>query len=190
MEEFHPYFVNALNKMKCHEGHLYVELMEGADGHLNALEAGYRMSGDMVCDQLKLSGNYNPYAWLLDIATGIKHTKEDLPVSLTALPENIITSYILWSKEGGTISKIEGLDKIANIPSINIEDSLIKIGSQVRKHQYLIIFTFENENCDELCETIQMINDSVSIYDENGENIVIYYDDYITLHQLDEERKH
>lgn len=189
MEEFHPYFMDALNKMGCHEGYLWVELMEGADGHLNALEIGYRMSGEMLCDQLKISGIFNAYAWILDIATGNKHRKEDLPVSLTALPEKIITSYILWSKEGGTISKIEGLEKLVDIPSINIVDNLITIGSTVRKHQYMIIFTFESENCDELCETIQVINDSVNIYDENGENIVIYYDDFVTLHKLDEESK-
>jgi len=189
LEEFNPYFLDALNKMGCHEGYLWVELMEGADGHLNALEIGYRMSGEMLCDQLKISGIFDAYAWLLDIATGIKHKKEDLPVSLTALPERIITSYILWSKEGGIISRIEGLDKLADFPFINTVDSFIQIGSQVRKHQYLIMFTFDNANCDELCETLQMINDAVSIYDKNGENIVIYYDDFTTLHKLDEESK-
>lgn len=189
LEEFNPHFMDALNEMGCKEGHLWVELMEGPDGHLNALEIGYRMSGERLCDQLKLSGIYNAYTWLLDTATGIQHTKEDLPVSITALPENIITSYILWSKESGVISKIDGLDKLADIPSINIEDSIIKIGSSVSQHQYLIIFTFESADCDELCKTIQLINNCVSIYNENGENIVIYYNDFTTLYQLDAESK-
>lgn len=189
MEEFHPYFLDALNKMGCYEGHLWVELMEGADGHLNALEMGYRMSGDMLCDQLKISGIFNAYAWILDIATGMKHRKEDLPASLTELPAKIVTSYIFWSKKSGIISKIEGLEKLVDIPSINVINDLITVGSRVRKHQYLIIFTFENENCDELCNTIKIINDSINIYDENGENIVIYFDDFVTLHKLDRESK-
>ena len=188
LEEFHPYFVDALNNMGAREGYMWVELREGADGHLYAIEMAYRMPGDMICDQLKLSKIFDSYSWILDVATGIKHKKEDLPASLTALPENIITSYILFSKEAGTISKIEGLDKLADIPYITLMNTL-EVGSQVGKHQYLLIFTLDNKNCDELCEAIQIINDSVNIYDENGENIVIYYDDFTKLHQLDEESK-
>lgn len=188
LEEFNPYFIDALNNMGAREGYMWVELRESADGHLNALEMAYRMPGDMICDQLKLSRIFDSYAWILDVATGIKHRKEDLPTSLTVLPENIITSYILFSKQGGIISKIEGLEKLADIPCITLMNT-IEAGSQVEKFQYLLIFTLDNKDCDELCKTIQQINDSVSIYDENGDNIVIYYDDYKTLYQLDEESK-
>lgn len=188
LEEFNPYFLEALNKMGIRDGYLWVELREGSDGHLNAIEMAYRMPGDFICDQLKLSGIFNTYSWLLDAATGIKHTKEDLPASLTSLPENIITSYILFSKKEGTISKIEGLDKLTNISYITLMNTL-EVGTWVEKHQYLFIFTLDNKDCDGLCEAIQQINNFVSIYDENGDNIIIYYDDYKTLHQLDEESK-
>ena len=184
-KEFDPYFKNALKKMQCNEGYAWVELMEDTDKSLNALEMGYRMAGDMLELQMAKANQFNAHKWLFEVAIGVKHTKEMLPADLKALPERIVNSYILWSKKGGLVTRIEGVDKIKElIPSVNIEERSVSIGKEVSKFQYLLVITFDNGSYEEMLRDIQIINDNVSIYDENNENICIYYTDFKTLKEL------
>ena len=184
-KEFDPYFKNALKKMQCNEGYAWVELMEDTDKSLNALEMGYRMAGDMLELQMAKVNQFNAHKWLFEVAIGIKHTKEMLPADLKALPERIVNSYILWSKKGGLVTRIEGVDKIKElIPSVNVEERSVSIGKEVSKFQYLLVITFDNGSYEEMLRDIQIINDNVSIYDENNENICIYYTDFKTLKEL------
>lgn len=184
-KEFDPYFKNALKKMQCNEGYAWVELMEDTDKSLNALEMGYRMAGDMLELQMAKANQFNAHKWLFEVAIGVKHTKEMLPADLKALPERIVNSYILWSKKGGLVTRIEGVDKIKElIPSVNVEERSVSIGKEVSKFQYLLVITFDNGSYEEMLRDIQIINDNVSIYDENNENICIYYTDFKTLKEL------
>ena len=184
-KEFDPYFKNALKKMQCNEGYAWVELMEDTDKSLNALEMGYRMAGDMLELQMAKANQFNAHKWLFEVAIGVKHTKEMLPADLKALPERIVNSYILWSKKGGLLTRIEGVDKIKElIPSVNVEERSVSIGKEVSKFQYLLVITFDNGSYEEMLRDIQIINDNVSIYDENNENICIYYTDFKTLKEL------
>lgn len=184
-KEFDPYFKNALKKMQCNEGYAWVELMEDTDKSLNALEMGYRMAGDMLELQMAKANQFNAHKWLFEVAIGVKHTKEMLPADLKVLPERIVNSYILWSKKGGLVTRIEGVDKIKElIPSVNVEERSVSIGMEVSKFQYLLVITFDNGSYEEMLRDIQIINDNVSIYDENNENICIYYTDFKTLKEL------
>lgn len=180
LKTFDPYFKKALKAMGCKEGYAWVELMADVDGSLNALEMGYRMAGDMFENQMAKAGHFDAINWLLEVATGVKHTPENLPIPLDNLPNRIVTSYILWSKSAGMVSRIEGIDEISSIPNITIQQDVF-VGSTFRKHQYLFVITFDNANASDMCKTIQKINDKVRIYDGDGNNVVIYYDDFQTL---------
>lgn len=179
LEEVDPFIKNAFNEMGCKEGIAWIEMMLDEDGHFYVIEMGYRMSGDMMALVHKNVSNFNSYAWLLDIAMGIKHTKQDLPLSQNKLPERIGCSYILWSKEAGTITKWNGFDKIIGSNNINIETTL-GVGSKISKHQYLAVITCDVDTYEELCEVINKINKNVEIWNEQ-ENIIIYYDDMDSL---------
>lgn len=87
--------------------------------------------------------------------------------------------------KGGIISRIEGVEEIKQIPNVHleVEDSLY-LGKAVVPYQYLLVITFDTANCEEMCQVIQTINDTVKIFDENGEDIVIRYDDFDALRQL------
>lgn len=110
LKEIDPYITTAFNKAGCKEGLAWIEMMLDDDGHFYVLETGYRMSGDMMALNHKNVCGFNTYAWLVDIATGVKHSYSDLPDPERKLPERCGCTYILWSKDGGKISEITGLD--------------------------------------------------------------------------------
>lgn len=179
LEEVDPYIQEAFLSAGCKEGIAWIEMMLDTDQHFYVLEMGYRMSGDMMARVHREVSDFNSYAWLLDIAMGKKHTVADLPKPQRKLPERFGCSYILWSKEAGTITEWSGFEKIGGKYHLNVETAL-GIGSKVRKHQYLAVITFDASSFEEMCDVIQMINDNVIICNEN-ENIIIYYDDFASL---------
>jgi carbamoylphosphate synthase large subunit len=167
----------------CKEGIAWIEMMLDEDGHFYVIEMGYRMSGDMMALVHKNVCNFNSYAWLLDIAVGVKHTEKDLPMPEVKLPERVGCSYILWSKDAGIITKWDGFDALNGKYNINIETTL-GVGSKVNKHQYLAVITFDTSSYQEMCEAIEFINSNVEIWNEK-ENIIIYYDNLESL-KIDE----
>ncbi len=180
LKEVNPYVIEALKNAGCKEGIGWIEMMLDTDGHFYVLEMGYRMSGDMLalpyCDVY----GFNSYKWLIDIAMGVKHTSSDLPFN--AQEKGIACSYILWSKEGGTVSSITGLQTIQNIKTLNI-DSRLRVGDKVAAHQYLVVITFVAKDCEDMCSIIDKINHSVHICNEN-EDIIIRYVDFDVLHGM------
>ena len=179
IEEVDPYIEKVFAEAGCKEGIAWIEMMLDTDQHFYVLEMGYRMSGDMMARVHREVSDFNSYAWLLDIAMGKKHTVADLPKPQRKLPERFGCSYILWSKEAGTITEWSGFEKVGGKYHLNVETAL-GIGSKVRKHQYLAVITFDASSFKEMCDVIQMINDNVTICNEN-ENIIIYYDDFASL---------
>lgn len=182
LNEVDPNFKKALKESGCKEGIAWIEMMLDKDGHFYVLETGYRMSGDMMARVHKNVSNFDTYAWLVDIASGKKHTALDLPKSQDEEPQRCGCSYILWSEEEGTISRIEGLSEIKNLPGININiDGNLKVGNRVSKHQYLYVITFDTENISKMCNVIEQINNTVKIFDQQNNDIVIRYTDFNSL---------
>lgn len=105
-----------------------------------------------------------------------------MPKSQDEEPQRCGCSYILWSEEEGTISRIEGLSEIKNLPGININiDGNLKVGNRVSKHQYLYVITFDTENISKMCNVIEQINNTVKIFDQQNNDIVIRYTDFNSL---------
>lgn len=187
---FDPYFKKALKEMECNEGYAWVEMMEDIDNSLNALEMGYRPAGDLIEGGMAKAGHFDAYKWLFEIAAGVKHTKELLPKDLECVPDKIVNSYILWSKKPGIIDRVEGIEKVSKlIPSACFETRFVAKGNEVRKHQYLLIITFDNSSYEEMINDIKIINENIAIYDSNNDNICIYYTDFDTLKEMDDRKK-
>lgn len=182
LKEVDPNFKEALKKAGCKEGIAWIEMMLDKDGHFYVLETGYRMSGDMMARVHKNVSHFDTYAWLVDIAAGKKHLVEDLPEGQKQEPQRCGCSYILWSEKEGKISRIEGLNEIAKIQGININiDGNLSVGDGVVKHQYLYVITFDTDDSYKMCNVINKINETVKIYDQNNEDIVIRYTDFSSL---------
>lgn len=184
LNEIDPNFKKALKQAGCKEGLAWIEMMLDKDGHFYVLETGYRMSGDMMARVHKHVSCFDTYAWLVDIASGKKHRAIDLPRTQEKEPRRCGCSYILWSEQEGVISKIEGLKEIASIPNININiDGNLTVGNKVMKHQYLYVITFDTDDTYEMCDIIKKINETVKIFDENNEDIIIRYTDFCSLNE-------
>lgn len=188
LKEIDPYITTAFNKAGCKEGLAWIEMMLDDDGHFYVLETGYRMSGDMMALNHKNVCGFNTYAWLVDIATGVKHSYSDLPDPERKLPERCGCTYILWSKDGGKISEITGLDEIKKLEGINLNiDGMLNVGDVVKKHQYLLVITFDTATEDEMIDVIKKINASVAVKNDTGTDIVIRFDGFERLKAIAKE---
>lgn len=178
LAEVHPNLKKFIYKAGIKEGVCWFEMMLDKDGHLYVLEMGYRMSGDLYAIPIREVCGFDSYKWLNDISLGIKHTFEDLPEEMHRVPERIGTSYILWSNEKqGKITKLEGLDEIRKLPGVYV-DNVLRIGSHINPHQYLVIILIESKDIKELIETIRSINDTVEIEVENYGSAYIKFTDF------------
>ena len=186
LQEVDPAFTKALHQAGCHEGVGWCEMILDKDGHFYLLEMGYRMTGDLIAMPLQSVAEFNSLQWLLDIALGKKHKITDFPARLTVSPEKCACAYILWSDSKGTVTKIEGLKEIVDMPDMCIR-SIVHEGCELRQYQYMIIIAFAAEDCQKMCEVIDKINKTVKILDENERNVTIYYTDFVRLNEMYEE---
>ena len=87
---------------------------------------------------------------------------------------------MLFSKKDNIIKSIKGLDIIEAYPNVRI-DMPKRVGGVVRHHATMGVIHIYGKDIEELCDTIQKVNDNLSITDENGEGMYICFDDYKTL---------
>ena len=187
LEEVHPHLLKFIKAAGIREGVCWFEMMADTDEHLYALEMGYRMSGELFAVPMRNVCGFDEYSWLNDISLGIRHTVKDLPENEDSLPEKVGTSYIIWSNEkSGVISRLDGIDKISEMKGIEV-DNIMHVGSRFNPYQYLVVILIESQDVNELIEQIKMINQTVKIENEHGENIAIYYNDFNTLLKLSRE---
>lgn len=83
----------------------------------------------------------------------------------------------------GSVSKIYGVEEICSKYEVKVTYD-IKEGQEFRAHQYLLTFTFVEESTEEMCDIIADINKCVRVMDDKDENIVIYFNDYKTIYQM------
>lgn len=186
LKEVDPYFKNLLKQTGCRDGVAWTEMILDEDGHFYVLEMGYRLSGDLLENSWKDVTGFDSVSWLLDIAFDQKHAKTDLPKTLTKLPDHHVFSYIVWSKEAGITGKVEGIDEIAAIPGVRIVFQK-NVGDEFEKYDYMLTVTFHAEDPEEMISLVKKINSTVKVFDENGENMLIYYDDFETMRKMYEE---
>jgi len=121
---------------------------------------------------------FDVVAWIVDYALGKKNDPAMLPPSQEKAFKRCATSYMLWTNEkGGTIGTIEGLDVVRSWPGVTV-DSLACVGDPIRPYGPLGCILFTTENAEEMFEMIKRINDTVRITNTDGENVLIYYDDF------------
>lgn len=63
----------------------------------------------------RVSG-FNTIKWMIDIALGIKHIKEDLPEELNTAYRGCACSYFLFSTKEGCFAPFQGIDIVEKLP--------------------------------------------------------------------------
>lgn len=184
IEEENDLIIKVLKAVGCKEGICWVELIYDEDGHFYLLEMGYRLPGDMIFLPLKGVCGFDTVKWLVDYALGAKRCKEDLPLKQMGPYKKCAVVYMLWNKIAGKIASINGFDKFGDMPNV-IVDFLPQVGDVFPEYRPLGEITFYCDTVDEVNEMIRKVNDTVSVINTEGENMLIYYTDFAHLKKME-----
>ena len=183
-KEVDPYFRDLLKKGGMTDGVCWIELIFDEDGHFYVIEMGYRMSGDMMAIPIHDVTGFNSYKWLVDIALGVKHTKEDLPLPQTTLYKKCGCAYILWSADtNGVVKEIKGLDNILSLPGVHLAPN-VTVGTKFNAHQYMLTFTFTRDEVEGVIDVIKTINENITVVDTSDNDVLIRFTDFDELRRI------
>ncbi len=162
------------------DGIAWVEAMLDRDGRFYLIEMAHRYGGGMIYAPYKEINGFNSIRYMIEIAMGIRHTPDDLPETLDRAYTQIAASYFLFATKAATIGSIAGLDTIAGLPNVTV-DVPKRVGSTTRYRSTMGIIRIVAKDADDLCRTIEFINANFKVTDPEGNNILVYYDDFETL---------
>ena len=180
LQELNPKLKEVMKAVGCKDGVAWVELILDEDGHFYILEMGHRMNGEMMFKAFPKTYNFNIIKWMTDIARGIKHTKEDLPKELCVRSPYSANVYAVWTKKEGTIKEIVGLDKVLEQKDTYCSFASY-VGDTVGQYRHIGTVIFNSESTEKTKETINRINELLSVIDEEGNNIMIQFNDFSCL---------
>ncbi len=180
IEEINDKVIEVFKKAGCREGVAWVETIRDTDGHFYLLEMGYRLGGEVVNVPYEKVCNFNTIRFLIEIALGQKHTESDLPEKLETAKRGVAAAYMLFSKKDNIIKDIKGLDIIEKYPNVSL-DIPKRVGGTVRYHATMGVIHIYGKDIEELCDTMRNVNENLSMTDENGEGMFIYFDDFDSL---------
>ncbi len=177
MSEINPSIEDVLKEVGCREGIAWVQAMLDDDGHFYIIEMGYRLPGDLPFMTYPYVFGFDSIKWIVDYARGKKNTIDMLPESQKHSYKRCGCGYSLWTCKSGIISSILGIEDILKIPGVSYYP-IRKIGNEVNFHKTIGVIGVTAEDCDEFCDKIKKINETISVLDENGEDMIIRYTDF------------
>ena len=183
MEEINPKIEEVLRKVGCREGIAWVQLMLDEDDHFYIIEMGYRLPGDLPDFSYPFLCGFDSIKWLTDYARGIKYSVDDLPCAQKHMYKKCTCGYSLWTHKGGVLKEFIGFDEICKIPGIGF-CTLHQVGETFVEHRPLGVVTVEADDCEDFCSKIDKINKTISIIDENNEDVIIRYTDFDYLRRI------
>lgn len=177
MDEINPQIEKVLRNVGCREGIAWVQLMLDEDNRFYIIEMGYRFPGDLPDFSYPVLCGFDPIKWVTDYARGIKHTVDELPLAQNHAYKKCSCGYSLWTHKCGVIKEFKGFDEICKIPGVGFH-TMHHVGESFPKHRPLGVVTVVAEDCEEFCCKINQINKTISIIDQDGEDVIIRYTDF------------
>ncbi|WP_165156782.1 acetyl-CoA carboxylase biotin carboxylase subunit family protein [Parabacteroides sp. ZJ-118] len=161
-------------------GIAWAEAMLDQDGRFYLIEMAHRYGGGMIYAPYKEINGFNSIRYMIEIAMGVSHTSDDMPEALDGARTQIAASYFLFTTKATTIDSIVGLENIVRQPNITI-DVPKKTHCKTRYRSTMGVMRIVAKDADELCRTIEFINSHFKVTDSDGNNIIVYFDDFETL---------
>ena len=168
--------IEVIKRAGCKEGIAWVDIMRDEDGRFYLLEMGYRFGGVMTYVPYEKVSGFNTVRWMLDIACGKKHSKADLPMPLNQAYTAMAASYHLFTKRSGEVKVMKGLEVIAKMDGIYI-DIPKREGATVREKAGMGLIGIYAKDAGDMCEKVTAINDVLCVEDEDGDSLIIKFDD-------------
>lgn len=180
IEEVNESVKKVFAKAGCKEGIVWADIMRDQDGKFYLLEMGYRFGGVMTYRPYAMVTGFNTIRWMLDIARGRKHQVSELPEELNQAYSGCAASYHLFTKHAGIARSVDGVDKLEVMEDVYV-DMPKRAGSTVREKATMGLVGIFGKDIEDLCQKVAAVNAALSIKDENGDDMVITYDDYDSL---------
>ena len=171
--------VQLFDRMNCKEGCLF---LQGAcrNGRYYLFELGYRLDGLGSWLTQPASIGFNPLELQVDLALGHDQTHHQLPDDCK-LRNHIVSIYQIYPR-AGIVSKITGLENLLNNKNVKVtinryhEGDQIQAGHSLFHMAYNMLLSTTSEK--ETQNLLQFINTNLHFYDEDGNDMLHYFEDY------------
>lgn len=167
------------DRIGCKYGSMNIQAMY-RNGKYYLLEMGYRLDGVGSWRSYKKQTGYSPLELHVDVQLG-RSEQHWLPTVGIKHPPYIITAYHLYCKPG-KIDKIVGVDAIRTLEGVTIHferfhegDEVVASGSMYQAAFFLFLTTKDSKS---IMNLLEQIKNTVHFYDENGNDMLAYFDDY------------
>lgn len=183
VNEVNPQIEKLLKEIGCKEGFVWVQAMLDEDGHFYIIEMGYRLEGAMIFIPYKDVCNFDVIKWMVDYACGRECLPSQLPPGQKKAYKKCGCAMMLWANKSGVATRVEGIEEVSKIPGV-IVDVRTKVGDQISQYRPYGNILFTTENCDEMCNIIDIVNKKIRIIDENGTDMIIKYTNFDYLKKV------
>lgn len=175
-----------LREMGCTQGNIFAQFIR-RNGKYYFLESGYRLEGIGFWSLWKQIYGFHTVELMVDLAlgNGYSHQVEHV-LHLKSRGYDASGLYLLWGIDG-KIHKIEGLEEVKNLPGVDIFWNRYKEGDRILNSNTLNQIAYgmciTAQTRGEFAEKIEKINNTLHMYGEHGENMLLYYHDYKTCEE-------
>lgn len=180
-----PKIESLFRRMGCRNGHIFLQFRHTKDGRFFFNEMGYRIDGVGYWTLHETMFGYNSIKRMLDLALGRpfpKNWKDYLPSVRTQQYSNKIGAVYFMYARSGKISSIYGLDSIRNEAGISVVMDRYHAGDEIQETRSMIqiayFITILADNSKEIVKKIKWINDTLKLYDTDGENLLVPFKEY------------
>lgn len=169
-----------LSQAGCTDGVAWVQVMTDDKGKFHAIEMGYRIDGEMMGEVIRRISNYDTLEWMIQYAIGDTHSAEDLDELFQIHGIGIATSYMLWVDKACTLAEVRGLDELESDDFFYI-DCVKSPGDELKQYSAIAIIDFATEDVEQTIDAIKRINETVSVVDTEGNDVLIRFTDFDQL---------
>lgn len=185
-ENWHDWEEKDGNKIKvlcerlgCKQGCFF---LQGAfrDGRYYLYEMGYRLDGLASWKDTPGALGFSPLELQVDAALARNERWSDFFVDVKA-PKYIQSMYQIYPRIG-KISKIVGFEALQSMDKVKITLSRYKEGDEVVPvnsfFQMAFALVLSTKDESDTYSLLKEINETIHFYDENGKDMLLYFDDY------------
>ena len=175
-DQFSEKCIALLKDIGCRKGIAWFQFIRDENNRYYALEMAQRISAGSAGKSMENAIGVNPIRWMLDVALGNDHDPDELPPTVEIPYRSSHCIYCVFAERLGKISSIQGAD---DLERESIYFSVIThTGSYVEKYRLMGMLSFNARSGNEMCEKIQIINNTLNILNEDGDNMYIHFTDY------------
>ena len=177
MKNMDMYVRKMFKGMGLKDGTVFVQALP-YKGKIYFHEMGYRLSGGLIFKLTEPLMNINDMQMMIRFSVGGEIITEDELNRIDLSCGKKVGGQLMIPLREGTITKIIGLDEIKKLPTVvdfiqyYAENETISKGCIGTLQQLFGRFSFIAESQEELINSIKMIQNTLKVYDEYGENML------------------